>query len=53
MKRLLSVIVLAGVLAFNASALTGDVNGDSEVNISDVNALIDMILTDKIGRAHV
>ena len=51
MKRLLSVIVLAGVLAFNASALTGDVNGDSEVNISDVNALIDMILTDNNATA--
>ena len=28
-----------------AGAITGDVNGDSEVNISDVNALIDIILS--------
>lgn len=27
------------------SALTGDVNGDGEVNIADVNAVIDMILS--------
>ena len=27
--------------------LTGDVNGDGEVNIADVNAVIDMILTGK------
>ena len=26
-------------------ALKGDVNGDGEVNIADVNAIIDMILT--------
>ena len=26
-------------------ALTGDVNGDGEVNIADVNAIIEMILT--------
>ena len=29
-----------------AAPLTGDVNGDGEVNIADVNAIIDMILTD-------
>ena len=32
-------------LAFNAQAVTGDVNADGEVNISDVNALIDQILS--------
>ena len=31
--------------ALTADAITGDVNGDSEVNISDVNALIDIILS--------
>ena len=30
--------------AFTASAMRGDVNGDGEVGISDVNAVIDMIL---------
>ena len=32
-------------VAMTAGAITGDVNGDSEVNISDVNALIDIILS--------
>ena len=31
-------------IAFGAHAMKGDVNGDGEVNISDVNALIDIIL---------
>ena len=30
---------------FTAGAVTGDVNGDKEVNIADDNALIDMILS--------
>ena len=29
----------------------GDVNGDSEVNIADVNAIIDMVLTGRIDLA--
>lgn len=29
--------------------ITGDVNGDSEVNIADVNAVIDFILADSFG----
>ena len=38
-------------LAFSATAATGDVNSDGEVNISDVNALIDMILSEDSGAA--
>ena len=35
-------------VSLNAGALTGDVNSDGEVNISDVNTLIDMILGDTV-----
>ena len=45
MKRLFILLILSLSLAANATARTGDVNSDGEVNISDVNALIDMILT--------
>ena len=31
--------------------IQGDVNGDGEVNIADVNAIIDMILTGTINPA--
>jgi len=44
MKRILFVIT-ALTLGFTASALTGDVNGDGEVSISDINAVIDVILS--------
>lgn len=44
MRNLLLALVMA-FAALTASAITGDVNGDSEVNISDVNALIDIILS--------
>jgi hypothetical protein len=33
-------------------AIQGDVNGDSEVNIADINALIDIILTGGSGDAR-
>ena len=36
---------------FAASAMTGDVNGDGEVNISDVNIVIDHILSGKTDTA--
>ncbi len=47
MNRILSIICLALALtAVSANAAVyGDVNGDQEVNIADVNAVIDMILT--------
>ena len=44
MKKILIFALFSLTLAFNAGAATGDVNGDGEVNISDVNALIDLIL---------
>ena len=44
MKKLL-LALLAVMTAFAASAATGDVNSDGEVNLSDVNTLIEMILT--------
>ena len=33
------------IISRNGSAVKGDVNGDGEVNIADVNAVIDMILS--------
>ena len=45
MKRILLLPLLALAFALNAAAASGDVNGDGEVNISDVNAVIDIILS--------
>jgi len=42
-KSLLALLTMMTVFA--ASAATGDVNSDGEVNVSDVNTLIEMILT--------
>ncbi len=50
MKKILqSIVLLLGVLMFPAVAyaqqtLYGDVNGDLEVNIADINSVIDIIL---------
>lgn len=45
MKKFYLLAFIASLFAFNqALAVTGDVNGDSEVNIADVNAIIDIIL---------
>ena len=44
MKKLF-LAILAVATAMSAHALTGDVNGDGEVGISDVNAIIDIILS--------
>lgn len=48
MNKLINFIFLSLALtAISANAsLRGDVNGDTEVNIADVNAIIGMILTD-------
>lgn len=35
----------AEVFSFYQETMTGDVNGDQEINIADINALIDMILS--------
>jgi len=46
MKKLLLLLItlLSGVFASAQSRIYADVNGDGEVNISDVNAVIDAIL---------
>ena len=44
MKKILFAI-LAVATALSAHALSGDVNGDGEITISDVNAVIDIILS--------
>ena len=44
-----SVILALAMTSFIANAnMRGDVNGDNEVNIADVNAVIDMILTSDV-----
>lgn len=45
MKRLFLILILALSFAVGAEARTGDVNGDGEVNIADVNSVIDVILS--------
>ena len=45
MKKLLLALLFSAACCLPAAALTGDVNGDGEVAISDVNAVIDAILT--------
>lgn len=47
MKRILLALWVL-TLSLSAQALTGDVNSDGEVTISDVNTLIDMILSDEL-----
>ena len=44
MKRILFGLIALS-LSLTAAALTGDVNGDGEVSISDVNAVIDAIMS--------
>ena len=44
MRKFLLITLSIIAVAFTASAARGDVNGDSEVNIADVNAVIDIIL---------
>lgn len=45
MRRIFLLVIFALSLSMSLQARTGDVNGDGEVNISDVNVLIDQILT--------
>jgi len=45
MKKFFLLTFLTLMAALPAVARTGDVNSDGEVNLSDVNAVIDMILT--------
>ena len=44
-QRLTLASVGAHTIIFPSASITGDVNGDGAVNISDVNVLINMILT--------
>ena len=44
MRKLLLLALAAVTVTFSASAARGDVNNDGEVSISDVNAIIDIIL---------
>ena len=44
MKRILLMLLVVGI-GFAAHAMKGDVNNDGEVNISDVNAVISIILS--------
>ena len=46
LKRIFIALVLTATAVGTNAAITGDVNGDGEVGIADVNTLIDMILTD-------
>ena len=45
MKRFLLLSVLTAAIGMTTSAMTGDVNGDGAVNITDVNLVINCILT--------
>ena len=51
MKKILILTLMAMAFSINAAAATGDVNGDGEVNISDVNAVIDIILSGESSAA--
>ena len=44
MKRYLLLVFMVAALSLNAGAMTGDVNGDGTVNITDVNLVINSIL---------
>ena len=45
MRKILLLVLTLTAFALNAQAATGDVNSDGEVNISDVNALIQLIIS--------
>ena len=45
MKRIILFSILTLAMALSATASTGDVNSDGEVNISDVSAIIDIQLS--------
>ena len=44
MRKTILLVLTLLAFAFNAQAMTGDVNNDGEVNISDVSYVIDVIL---------
>ena len=56
MKKLLCLLTMLLALAFSSQAVNnrnimGDVNGDNEVNIADVSALIDLLVSDETTTA--
>ena len=51
MKKIILLVLMSMVLWLSANALTGDVNSDGEVNLSDVNILIEFILSDNLDAA--
>lgn len=56
MKKLLCLLTMLLALAFSSQAVNnrnimGDVNGDNEVNIADVSALIDLLVSDETTAA--
>ena len=51
MRRILLLAFLMMATALAASAARGDVNGDDEVNIADVNAVIEVILNEEGDQA--
>ena len=48
MKKLIFALLVSMVAFAASAAIPGDVNGDGEVNISDINAVIDMILGGRV-----
>ena len=46
MKKILLLALMSVIIGLKAAALTGDVNGDGEVNVVDITALIDAIMND-------
>jgi hypothetical protein len=44
MKRILLLAAFIGAMTLQSWALNGDVNGDGEVTVSDINAVIEVIL---------
>ena len=50
MKSIILTLALALTTLGANAALRGDVNSDGEINIADVNALIDMILSGNSGK---
>ena len=46
MKRVISVLLVAllGLMTRGSAAVTGDVSGDGNVNVSDVTTLVNLIL---------
>lgn len=51
MKKILLALSVVMMCGFTANALTGDVNGDNEVSIADLNILVNLILNNSYDAA--